>query len=204
MEISRGLGVTVIYVTHDPEEALFMSHRIAVYHRGRIQQIGTPSELYERPASAFVAGFVGDSNMFTGPVDRNGPVPTMHVGGSSIRLDGPQAGRATGDTLTVVVRPERLRVSRPGAKVDEPRAVTMAGQIREAIYLGSVRKYVMDLAQGGRAVSRIQTGSGTDDLAVGAPVEVSWELSDGVLVAGARESDEDDPDRGSPEGVPGR
>ena len=88
--------------------------------------------------------------------------------------------------------------------MDEPRAVTMAGQIREAIYLESVRKYVIDLAQGGRAVSRIQTGSGTDDLAVGAPVEVSWELSDGVLVAGVRESYEDDPDRGSPEGVPGR
>jgi putative spermidine/putrescine transport system ATP-binding protein len=197
MEISRGLGVTVIYVTHDQEEALFMSHRIAVYHRGRIEQLGTPAQLYERPASAFVAGFVGDSNMFTGVVDRSGPVPIMRVGARAIRLDEKQAGRLAGERLSVVVRPERLRVDRPGGEAPGTRAVRLAGRIREAIYLGAVRKYVIDLELGTRAIARVPTGGETDGLAIGVPVEVSWDPADGVLVAGEHDNDESDPGAGS-------
>jgi spermidine/putrescine ABC transporter ATP-binding subunit len=197
MEISRGLGVTVIYVTHDQEEALFMSHRIAVYHRGRIEQLGTPAQLYERPTSAFVAGFIGDSNMFSGIVDRSSPVPLMRVGERAIRLDEKALGMLAGQRLTVVVRPERLRVERAGTAVPGTRAARLAGRVREAIYLGAMRKYVIDLELGMRAVARVQTGGEADGLAIGAPVEVSWDPSDGVLVAGEHESDESDPGLGS-------
>ncbi len=183
MEISRGLGVTVVYVTHDQEEALFMSHRIVVYHRGRVEQIGTPVELYERPASVFVAGFVGESNMFTGPLDRSGAVPVLRAGEGPIRVEK-HAGELAGDRLTVVVRPERLRVEPAGTERAEERAAVIPGRIREAIYLGSVRKYVVELPTGTRAVARVQTGSEATALAVGDPVEVSWESTHGVLIPG--------------------
>jgi spermidine/putrescine ABC transporter ATP-binding subunit len=193
MEISRGLGVTVIYVTHDQEEALFMSHRIAVYHGGRIEQLGTPDELYERPVSAFVAGFVGDSNMFPGTVDRSGPEPVLVDGRWPIRLDARRDGLEAGARLTVVVRPERLRVNLPGAPGGPARAVTIPGRIREAIYLGSVRKYVIDLPGDRRVTARVQTGDAAADLTAGAHVEVSWDMAHGVIVVpGGREAGEEE------------
>ncbi len=192
MEISRGLGVTVIYVTHDQEEALFMSHRIAVYHGGRIEQLGTPDELYERPVSAFVAGFVGDSNMFTGRVDDGVGEPVLMDGRWPIRLGTRRSGLQAGARMTVVVRPERLRVNAPGASVGAARAVTIAGRVREAIYLGSVRKYVIDLEGDRRVTARVQTSDATGDLAAGASVEVSWDVAHGVVVPGEPEGGEDE------------
>jgi putative spermidine/putrescine transport system ATP-binding protein len=192
MEISRGLGITVIYVTHDQEEALFMSHRIAVYHGGRIEQLGTPGELYERPVSPFVAGFVGDSNMFAGRVDDHGGEPVLVDGGWTIRLDARRNGLETGARVTVVVRPERLRVGPPGASVGSSLAVTILGRVREAIYLGSVRKYVIDLEGGRRVTARVQTGDASGDLTAGATVEVSWDMAHGVVVPGELEGGEDE------------
>ncbi|MGH7123567.1 MAG: ABC transporter ATP-binding protein, partial [Stellaceae bacterium] len=112
MELSRGLGVTVIYVTHDQEEALVMSNRIAVFHRGRIEQIGAPSDLYERPTSVFVAGFIGESNMFTGDLELNGDAAAVRAGNLVLRVDACAARQvaASGKQATIVVRPERLRV----------------------------------------------------------------------------------------------
>jgi ABC-type Fe3+/spermidine/putrescine transport system ATPase subunit len=109
-EISRGLGVTVLYVTHNQEEELAMSNRIAVHHAGRIERVGTPAELYDRPKSVFVAGFVGESNMFSGILQQ-----TMHgaiVRGDSlvVATDGAPAGVDTRARVTVVVRPERLHL----------------------------------------------------------------------------------------------
>ena len=192
MEISRGLGVTVIYVTHDQEEALFMSHRIAVYHGGRIEQLGTPDELYERPVSAFVAGFVGDSNMFTGRVDDGVSEPVLIDGRWPIRLGVRRNGLQAGARVTVVVRPERLRVNAPGASVGAARAVTIPGRVREAIYLGSARKYVIDLEGDRRVTARVQTSDATGELAAGAPVEVTWDVAHGVVVPGEPEGGEDE------------
>ena len=192
MEISRGLGITVIYVTHDQEEALFMSHRIAVYHGGRIEQLGTPGELYERPVSPFVAGFVGDSNMFAGRVDHHGGEPVLIGGRWRIRLDARRNGLETGARVTVVVRPERLRVGPPGALVGSSLAVTIPGRVRQAIYLGSVRKYVIDLEGGRRVTARVQTGDASGDLIAGAPIDVSWDVAHGVVVPGEPEGPEDE------------
>jgi ABC-type Fe3+/spermidine/putrescine transport system ATPase subunit len=182
----------VIYVTHDQEEALFMSHRIAVYHSGRIEQLGTPDELYERPVSPFVAGFVGDSNMFAGRVDPGGGEPVLVDGRWPIRLGPGRNGLEAGARLTVVVRPERLRVNPPGASGGPSRAVTIPGRIREAIYLGSVRKYVIDLEGDRLVTARVQTGDATGNLTVGVAVEVSWDVTHGVVVPGepGREDEE--------------
>jgi len=196
MELSRSLGVTVIYVTHDQEEALVMSNRIAIFHRGRIEQIGTPSDLYERPRSVFVAGFIGESNMFTGTLEVAGESAAVRAGDWTVRVDRRAVGQAgaPGQTVTVVVRPERLRVERVHASQSDDRATNLAavlhGRIHEAIYLGPLRKYVIDLPSGTRLVSRVQTEADGSQLSVGDEVTVSWPIDRGIVLPGGAETTE--------------
>src|SRR5581483_8600606 len=109
--ISRELGVTVLYVTHDQEEALAMSDRIAVYHQGRIEQLGSGEDLYERPATLFVAEFMGESTVFRGRVERDGADAWLASAAARLPID-PAAcaalGLGTGERAALVVRPERL------------------------------------------------------------------------------------------------
>ena len=120
--IQEGVGITFVYVTHDQEEALTMSDRLAVFNHGRIEQVGPPALVYEHPESEFVAGFVGVSNVLERTV--NG-----------------RAGRFT-------VRPEKIRVLAEGA---EPvaGAHTEDGRIRDVVYVGMLTRYVVDLDAGG-------------------------------------------------------
>ncbi len=180
MELSRTLGVTVIYVTHDQEEALAMSNRIAVFHRGRIEQVGPPAELYERPASVFVAGFVGESNMFTGTLEAE----VLRSGPWQLRVDRAKTaclGHAT--AATIVVRPERLRVE-PASVGDE---AGLAGIVRQAIYLGATMKYVIELSDGRRVNARMHAGSQSSSIGVGDAVGVSWDIADGIVLPGEPE-----------------
>jgi putative spermidine/putrescine transport system ATP-binding protein len=123
-EIQREVGITFVFVTHDQEEALTMSDRIAVFNEGRIEQLATPVELYERPASAFVAGFVGSSNLFQGDVARD-----------LLGADG-----------WFVIRPEKLQL----VSVDprEPGRQSAPGVVREVVYLGASTMSVVDLDAG--------------------------------------------------------
>ena len=127
-EIQREVGITFVFVTHDQEEALTMSDRIAVFNDGRIEQVATPAELYERPASSFVAGFVGTSNLLTG--------------------DGRPRGRS-GARACSRIRPEKIHLApRQPTPADRPvRGAT--GVVDEVVYLGSVNHYVVEL-DGGR------------------------------------------------------
>jgi putative spermidine/putrescine transport system ATP-binding protein len=127
--IQQEVGITFIYVTHDQEEALTMSDRLAVFNRGRIEQLGTPAELYERPATAFVAGFVGVSNL----------------------LRGEAASRLVGADGLFTVRPEKIRLAEPGAAVaaDE---IGADGTIRHVVYLGPETRYVVALDAGSELV----------------------------------------------------
>ncbi len=121
--IQRDVGITFIYVTHDQEEALTMSDRLAVFNEGRIEQIGSPAEVYERPQSEFVAGFVGVSNV----------------------LERTLNGRPSRFT----VRPEKIRIL--GAEDQaETGAHVESGQISEVVYVGMVTRYIVDLDAGGR------------------------------------------------------
>ena len=112
--IHRELGVTILYVTHDQEEALRLSDRIAVFSHGKIAQIGTGADLYERPTNAFVAGFVGNSNMLQGEVvEASGGVATVRLPDGSI-IRGLTPGHVvTGRKAEVMVRPERLILASP-------------------------------------------------------------------------------------------
>jgi putative spermidine/putrescine transport system ATP-binding protein len=123
--IQQQVGITFIYVTHDQEEALTMSDRLAVFNRGRVEQVGAPADVYERPASAFVAGFVGTSNLLEGDVART----------------------IVGETGTFTVRPEKIRLGDPDDPVaaDESSAL---GAIRSVVYLGPDTRYVVSLDAG--------------------------------------------------------
>lgn len=108
--IQREFGISTIFVTHDQEEALTISDRVAVLSQGRLEQFGSPEQIYREPASAFVAGFVGESNRFDGTIDSAG---TVNIGGSSVRLDAAHAHSA-GTAVEVLVRPESTVLRDPG------------------------------------------------------------------------------------------
>jgi putative spermidine/putrescine transport system ATP-binding protein len=124
--IQQRVGITFVYVTHDQEEALTMSDRLAVFSHGRVEQVGTPAEVYERPATGFVAGFVGVSNLVGGAV----------------------AQAITGSPDTFSIRPEKIRLAEPGTPA--PNGMCSAeGRIRDVVYLGMHTRYLVELDGGG-------------------------------------------------------
>jgi putative spermidine/putrescine transport system ATP-binding protein len=152
--LQRDLGITFVYVTHDQEEALTMSDRLAVFNRGRIEQLGTPADLYERPATAFVAGFVGTSNL----------------------LRGDAARALAGEDGLFTVRPEKIRILEPGATpaADE---VGADGTIRNVVYLGPDTRYIVALDAGSELVvtqQNLNTSSMEVLAAQGQPVRLAW------------------------------
>ncbi len=127
--IQEQVGITFIYVTHDQEEALTMSDRLAVFNHGLIEQVGSPAEVYERPRTAFVAGFVGASNL----------------------LEGDAARAILGESGTFTIRPEKIRLADPGDQAG-PDEGSAQGHIGEVVYLGSDTRYVVELDAGARLI----------------------------------------------------
>jgi putative spermidine/putrescine transport system ATP-binding protein len=127
--IQKDVGITFVFVTHDQDEALTMSDRIAVFNEGRIEQVGTPAEVYESPATEFVAGFVGTSNLLSGEAAR--------------------VIAGTGETFTV--RPEKIRLASPD-EAPAPADCSAAGTVREVVYLGVYTRYIVSLDAGGELV----------------------------------------------------
>ena len=167
-QIQRTVGITFIYVTHDQEEALTMSDRIAVMNEGHLQQCGTPEEIYERPANAFVAGFIGISNLLQGEVVEHGVrLQTGQVIPAEV-----EAGTPAGATVFVCVRPEKLRL---GAHVNGQ--VSVEGTVVETVYLGTATQYMVELAPGLRLVAienNVHTATSDHRLARGSKVTVGW------------------------------
>jgi spermidine/putrescine transport system ATP-binding protein len=164
--IQREVGITFIFVTHDQHEALTMSDRIAVMSRGRVEQIGTPEEIYGRPASVFVAGFIGSANL----------LPGSAVDATSVQLDAgarvavPSTGGAnTGDPVTVMIRPERLNATNTPV---EGRSV--AGTINDVIFEGSSIRLIVHLADRTEMMATVDADDDLPPLAQGAPITLSW------------------------------
>jgi putative spermidine/putrescine transport system ATP-binding protein len=175
--IQESVGITFLYVTHDQEEALTMSDRIAVFNDGLIEQVGTPAEVYERPATPFVAGFVGTSNLFTATVAgaREG-FTELRVGGDGLVLLA-GAGHAVGARLTVAVRPEKIRLQEAGS---EPAAglCHARGTITEVVYLGTVTRYLVSIDGASSIVVLEQNLDTTSMEALGAQgraVRLTWQ-----------------------------
>jgi len=184
MQMSRQLGATVIYVTHDQEEALTMSDRIAIFSLGKIAQLGSGEDLYNRPASLFVADFIGDSNILRGRFQSNGDAGWLVHGDRRLRVSQAAARRAAianDADGALVVRPERIRITDPGGHTPSTNAV--AATVTEVLFLGPIRKYELTLADGQRAFVRVQAGSTERAWRPDDPVSMTWEVDDGVLVA---------------------
>jgi iron(III) transport system ATP-binding protein len=188
VKLQRQLGITTIYVTHDQDEALMLSTRIAVMHRGRLVQLGTPAEVYERPADVFVADFLGGANFLPGTVrGQSGDrlVVALEVGGG----DDPVALRASahrnpgfapGDTVTVCVRPEALELVLDGRPADDVNL--LRGTLRLANYLGSVLASEIELPGGRVLRAQIAHPRGAARLAEGSPVTLRVGPDDVLLL----------------------
>ena len=187
MHISRQLGATVVYVTHDQDEALVMSDRIAIFSRGRIEQLGTGEDLYERPASLFVADFIGESNILRGRFEPAGDGGWLVRDPWRWQVGAAAAARASlegGAAAALVVRPERLRIVGVDAGPGLATGVNAVDAIvRDVLYLGSMRKFELVLPDGNAAVVRQQRGGGAHEGRPGDRVRLTWAVDDGVLVA---------------------
>ncbi len=182
--VQTELGTTFVYVTHDQEEALGMSDRIAVMNGGRVEQIGAPKDVYSEPQTAFVADFIGSLNALDLRVDAlDGELAVMQVGeGERLAvLASPETTR--GSTVKVAVRPERIRVVAAGdsAPVGGSRLV---GTIAEIVFLGPVTQFHVDTAAG-RIVSYRMDDEGAARLREGGAVVLTWAAEHSAVLAGA-------------------
>ena len=173
--IQRDVGITFVYVTHDQEEALTMSDRIAVMNDGRVEQVAAPEEVYERPATTFVAGFIGVSNLMPGTVT------AATDGRASVRLDSgveieaDRNGLEDGDRCHAVVRPEKLRISRPEDPAGDGEAVD--GTVEASVFLGTSTQIVVVLEGDVRMTVLVPNADEAERASLpggGAPVRLSW------------------------------
>jgi len=181
--IQQELQLTVIYVTHDQEEALTMSDRIAVMRGGRVVQLGPPEDLYERPADRFVADFIGQSNFLevTMRSVQDGIATAVTEGGLDVSLAVGEAG-AEGTRVTLALRPERVRLSPADRPIRMPLADPSAyrwwdGVIEEVVYIGATWKYQVRV-RGQILVAQRQAGSDVSGLRAGERVDVGWLMAD--------------------------
>ena len=186
LHVSRQLGATVLYVTHDQEEALVMSDRIAIFSAGRIEQLGSGEDLYDRPVSLFVADFIGESNILRGRYEGDDSGAGWVARGASRWRVGPAAAQrsalTTGAAAALVVRPERIRIVAGDAGVPGG-ANAVEATVADALYLGSDRKYGLTLSDGQRAAVREQRDEARRQWEIGDVVRLIWSIDDGVLVA---------------------
>lgn len=163
--IQQKVGITFIFVTHDQEEALTMSDRLAVFNHGKIEQIGTPAEVYERPTTGFVAGFVGTTNLITGAL----------------------AQQLTGSPQTFSIRPEKIRLGGAAEPV-EVGTCSLTGIVRDVIYLGINTRYLIE-ADGGTDITVVQQNLEASSVDVhasrGSRVRLIWNTANNRPLVGA-------------------
>jgi putative spermidine/putrescine transport system ATP-binding protein len=155
-EIQQAVGLTFIYVTHDQEEALTMSDRLAVFNHGRVEQVGAPAEVYERPSTGFVAGFVGVSNL----------------------LEGDAATAIVGSPQAVTIRPEKIHLALDVHAAVADGECTATGVVTKVVYLGAVTRYTVTLDEGGELVvmqQNLRTSSMEALQVQGRRVRLTWE-----------------------------
>ena len=174
--IQQDVGITFVYVTHDQEEALTMSDRIAVMNHGVIEQLGEPEEIYERPRTTFVAGFIGVSNLMPGEVVSTG------TGTAELRLDAGvtvrtgAAGVGVGERAHAVVRPEKLQLRRANGAAPDGRA-SVDGQVESSLYMGTATQVIVRLTDDTRMTVLVPN---TDEQArrqlpaAGDPASLTW------------------------------
>ena len=171
------LGVTVIYVTHDQEEALTLSDRIAVMNRGRVEQVGDPTELYDTPATGFVARFIGESNRVEGTVQAGEGGRPLLVTRSGLRLPVRPGGAVIGAAAVLLLRPERIAIAADAGAGPDPGTTgpTVVGDIVETVFVGDATRYVVRAAGGETFTVKRLNLDAADRLKVGARVTLRWD-----------------------------
>jgi spermidine/putrescine transport system ATP-binding protein len=177
--IQHDVGITFIHVTHDQEEAMTMADQIAVMNSGRIEQLGTPTELYETPATAYVAGFLGVSNLIAGTVTGSDSV-RLH-NGTDVRVPAAVLGGRTGH-VAVGIRPEKIELGN-----GQPNS--LAGEVVEQAYVGVATQYIVDTDAGRLTVYRQNASPGLNGAAPGDRLTLSWS-PDSTFVVDSMEAPE--------------
>ena len=193
--IQTEVGITFIYVTHDQEEAMTMSDRIAVMRAGRIEQLGNPEQLYERPETPFVAGFLGVSNLLEGEVaGHDGELVSIRLRDGTV-LRAPADGVAASGPVRLGVRPEKLRVeageAAPGNGLN-----ALAGVVLDASYIGVSTQYLVQTADGHRLTvytQNLDTAGASEAMADGQKVSLTWKPQHTFVISGAAEHVAGDP-----------
>jgi len=178
--LQRKLGITFIYVTHDQEEALTMSDRIAVMRLGKIEQLGEPSRIYEKPATEFVANFIGTSNVFSGDLKRDDGLLLTMTTPDGYEIKAISDDVSLPETATFMVRPERTQIT-----LDKPEEDLniLPGTIQEIIYLGTVIQFIVS-SNDTRLVVLEKNYRGHQQLSVDQDVFVSWDISSTIMLSG--------------------
>ena len=178
--LQHEVGITFIYVTHDQEEALTMSDRIAVMNAGKVQQVADPPTLYERPRNRFVADFIGQTNIFSGAVESvSGEKVTLKTAGGMKVEAVTQEGESVeiGSEAHAAVRPEKLRLGSGGDN-------TCTAEVEQVVYLGSSTQYITKLPDGEKLVLYQQNAHDSTGSVVGEEVPVTWDAANCLVLGG--------------------
>lgn len=187
-DLHEKLGLTIIYVTHDQEEALKMSDRIAVFNKGSIEQIGTPEDLYDRPESQFVAQFLGNSNAIHGTVSETeeGYVTITNSHDDTFKASTDYT-YSNGDTVVVMIRPEKVDIS----KTKKDSLNRIEATVSEMIYLGESYRYILKTATGEEVIVKKQIRYVDETVfQIGDTVYVTWEKENAVALPSNGEGEE--------------
>ncbi|UWU74200.1 ABC transporter ATP-binding protein [Bradyrhizobium huanghuaihaiense] len=180
-QLQKKLGLTLVFVTHDQEEALAMSDRIAVMNGGRVEQVGTPTEIYNQPTTRFVADFIGDTNIFRGERTRTSTVASALDAGKGLILALPPTEAQGTGVLSVALRPEKIRLI-PRGDGATPAGISAHGIVENTNFLGGAVLYRVTL-EGGHRVLVQQPNAGTSRLFVpGNGVTLEWTPADLVVL----------------------
>jgi spermidine/putrescine transport system ATP-binding protein len=178
--LQEEVGITFVYVTHDQEEALTMSDRIAVINEGKVQQLAGPTTLYETPANRFVAGFIGQTNVFSGTVEAaDGDKVTLRTR-EGLRVEAvarEQAPPKEGEESHAAVRPEKVRFGESGDNVS-------AAEVKQLVYLGASTQYIVEVEGGGKLVLYQQNAFDAARPSEGDGVTVSWDAQNCLVLGG--------------------
>jgi spermidine/putrescine transport system ATP-binding protein len=181
--IQTEVGLTFLHVTHDQEEAMTMADTVAVMNKGKIEQMGAPEQLYELPRTAFVANFLGQSNLFVGPVRESGAETIgVEVAGHSIRVPRSRAQRDAG-FVTVGVRPEKLTLHETPDTIPSGANSLGPGRVTDVSFSGVSTQYLVDIAGLGSVIVFAQNMHSGPVAALGASVWVAWDVSHTFVLA---------------------
>jgi spermidine/putrescine ABC transporter ATP-binding subunit len=182
-EIQQRLGMTVLYVTHDQEEAMSMSDRIAILNRGRIDQVGPPGEVYERPVNPFVGRFLGEANLIEGTIAAQAKDVLRLILPSGQVLHAPPGSTTHNGRGMLFIRPERVEIAPGTSAPGGERGNALKGRVRRCSFLGNILRYAVDVDGVAPITVDLQNAVGVMPLAAGTAVTLYWPVADSLILS---------------------